>query len=202
MKKTFLLSILGGALALFSCSEKESINEDITEELVYFDIKSTIFSEINRLEQLDQLIEKTNRIQEELSKNEIQSSEIKWDKEFQIILELDINKSAYRDLYEIDTTKLDNGDYLVSYTATEEKYTQVPSLKLVFHQEDWTLKQLQGRFLERNYLYLVDRNIYVKFTPKDGKSLFEAYQISGIQKLWFFKELEFENTLVVQSESK
>ncbi len=123
----------------FGCSQNEKVNNQ-TEE-TFFDLQKFIQSEQINVELENCRIIKKGEIKGESSTASIKSEDFDWTKEFKILSDMNIRKSAWYSQFEIDTTFV-NSDIFgetvqISYSTQNDKIP-IKNLLLIFNQHDYS----------------------------------------------------------------
>jgi hypothetical protein len=162
--------ILGFVLIcfIFSCE-----NQKDNFEKKYFDLEGFLqkqivlidHSEVKKMWVLDSSYETKNL------------KKLKWDKEFALFIQSDINKKAYLQSYSIVTT-----DNSIAYNLKANEDLPVKKMKVVFNEMK-EVSRIEILQIVDNYLY--SSNISLNLTTNRGKMNF--YSIENNQKIIFGK---------------
>ena len=132
MVKQFVYFFL--LLSMYSC--QTAIHKDAAiQKKEYFDLKDFFNQEIARLEKSNDSFKKTVKIGD---KSETQTpKEVDWKQELQIFVESDINKTAWFDKYQKDTT-----ENKITYTAQDDNL-KIRSIHLHFANPPYTAQFME-----------------------------------------------------------
>ncbi|MBT8196774.1 MAG: hypothetical protein HKO56_01360 [Bacteroidia bacterium] len=103
-------------LAFSSCSNSSPVQQ----EKYYFDLISYFNTQVDELNNLNPDVHKSITKNGEMEEKTI--SDIDWQQELMAFVQADINKPAWKSLYEVDTTVVSNG-LVIKYAASDEKLT-------------------------------------------------------------------------------
>jgi hypothetical protein len=162
---------------LQACMQK---NE--TKTNYYYDVEAKVLEQIHNLQKSKQIFYKTTKADGKEEAKELQH--IDWEKELSFFLQANINKSAFRGLYE--ETETEKGDTLFKTYIAKDVNLKVEKLVIGLsktHQDFWSM---EAKIRTDNYLYSSQRELRMLCSDKQIIS----YHIRGKQKM-IFSEPEF-----------
>ncbi len=166
MKKIIGLLIF---LALISaCNEEVKENQTMK----YFDLKGLIESQIKTLNKQKPLVQKSIIIAEK-SENQVVKT-IDWAKELALFIQADLNKPAFIQSYQVDSSSTG-----VKYTLKNSENLPVKFLNITNAGTDGI--NIEALVNNDNYLYQTERHL--KLSLKNNQVA--DYQIDGFQKIVF-----------------
>ena len=112
----FVLFLFLGLLACNNSSEPQPGEKNMS--LPYFDLEAFFQNEINRLNELQPLVDKRVRINTKEESNQL--DDINYTRELKVFSDSDINRVAWFDKYSIDNTLENNQLNLLRYEAIDE----------------------------------------------------------------------------------
>ncbi len=174
IKKFFCFFIL--VLLIASCQE-ETNNSDLKGQ-AFFSVKNYFEQEINRIEQEKITVEK--QITLDGKSETLQFSNIDFSKEFDVFINSDINKIAWLDKYQVDSTFIDEKLTNVSYTALDEDL-RTKSLRISYQKGELTSLQIKNSANSS----LATSEQLLNYTPQTGYRIENRQDItiSGEQHL-------------------
>ncbi|WP_341226026.1 hypothetical protein [uncultured Arcticibacterium sp.] len=172
LKNFSFLLILG----LISCNPEESS----VKEKTFYDLETVIQNEIDWLTENKPTVHKSVRINDE--SEELNTNDIDWKKELEIIIQSDLNKAAYKLSYD-ETDSLNQ----ISYKLKAGEKLPVSSLE-IFKDENGNLLKINSVHTTDNYLYKSTKNVLVEFL----NGHLSTYDINGNQELFIGTEKTFE----------
>jgi hypothetical protein len=137
----------------------------------YFDLRGLVENQIKILNKTKPMLAK--RVIADNQNNTKASRDIDWAKELETILQADINKPAYAQSYEIDSTATD-----WQYTLKKGENLPVKSLHIAFQGR---YKHVKAQFITSNFLYYSER--YAEIWLKND--VLVSYTFDGYQQLFF-----------------
>lgn len=176
-----IMCILTVSLMVLSCSSESQTNQ--TKK--YFDLKGLIESQIKILNKLKPIVQKSILIAEK-SENQVVKT-IDWAKELALFIQADLNKPAFIQSYQVDSS------------STSLKYTLKKTEKLPVKFLNITNVGTDGINIEAlvnndNYLYQTERHL--KLSLKNNQVT--DYQIDGFQKIVFGDKKVFKINGVIK----
>ena len=135
--KVLFISLLALFVACSGQNDASSVSNDI--EFPFYDLKSFFQSEINRLNKQQPSVEKKVAIQENIEQKTLE--QLDYEQELQAFVDADINRVAWFDQYQIDTTFSQSQIQGLSYTALSEKL-KTRTIQINF-SKDGTIQQVQ-----------------------------------------------------------
>lgn len=185
MKNTFILIIL---ISLASCQMKP----DKTVS-VYFDTDSLMKQQKQLLYEKKASISKWAKVQGKSSEGNVSPDSLNaWDREFQILEKININKPALQGSYEVIVYDDPNSNLKVKEYSGVVDDLEVPYLKLYYLNTPDDLRIIEASYVENNPIYHSTRNLKFIFNDFTGSSLLHKYSIKGTQKMIFKDSVNFE----------
>lgn len=175
--------ILSG-LFFVACGERDADIGSTQADEAFFDLKSFVAHETERLQEGGYRLNKTIVLNG--AYEEIFVSEVNWEDELRPLLNSDINKSSWVGKFSIDTTTTEAGETTLNYTSTEKKIP-VKRLTVVTDQLGRVLS-IEAEYNQRNPL--MHAHQLLSYQPATG------YRVIGRQKALILKE----HTYSIQAE--
>jgi len=172
--RRFLFVGLCTLLALTSCQNPA---ETTTEPNVYYDVEGFVQSQIQLLSQQQPTIEKTMVVGQDEEKRTTKA--VDWKKEFELFLQADINKPAFRQSYA--TQRPDSLTY--AYTIRTGEDLPVQFLKVILDKNSGKPALIEAKISSKNKLYESEKNLSMRSEAKAGVWRVASYQIKGFQEL-------------------
>lgn len=173
--------------SLIFCALLSACNEEVKENQTnkYFDLKGLIESQIKTLNKQKPVVQKSILIAEK-SENQVVKT-IDWAKELELFIQADLNKPAFIQSYQVDSS------------STGVKYTLKETEKLPVKYLNITKVGAEGINIEalvnnENYLYETERHL--KLSLKNNQAT--DYQINGFQKIVFGDKKNFKINGVIK----
>ena len=166
---------------LIFCALISACNEEVKENQTkkYFDLKGLIESQIKILNKQKLIVQKSILIAE---KAEIQVVKtIDWAKELALFIQADLNKPAFIQSYQVDSSSKG-----VKYTLKKTEKLPVKFLNITNVGTDGI--NIEALVNNDNYLYQTERHL--KLSLKNNQVT--DYQISGYQKIVFGEKKNFK----------
>ena len=114
----FRILLICSIVCLLSCNNAQQSTSDAAVELPFFDLKSYFTEEISKLTEQNPTVQKQVAIDGQTEEQELQN--LDFEQELQSFLNADINRQAWYDKYQIDSTVVNNELAALKYTALEE----------------------------------------------------------------------------------
>jgi ABC-type uncharacterized transport system auxiliary subunit len=179
MKK--IISLLIFCALLSACNEE--VKENQTKK--YFDLKGLIERQIKTLNKQKPVVQKTILMSEN-SENQVVKT-IDWAKELELFIQADLNKPAFIQSYQVDSSSTG-----VKYTLKETENLPVKYLNITKVGADEM--NIEALVNNENYLYETERHL--KLSLKNNQVT--DYQISGFQKIVFGDKKNFKINGVIK----
>ncbi len=142
----------------------------------YFDLDSLIQSQMEQLESLNPMVNKSITIdgkgEEKMLKN------VDWNNEFSVFLNSDINKPKLLDQYKIEKSTNDN-EIISSYEFLKKGATGIQKMKITKDKNTKYIQKVMVESLERNAIFSSHKNIDLIF--KDNR--LTSYSMTGFDKV-------------------
>lgn len=149
-----------------------------TQEKFYFSISPYIDQLVSELEQGETGLKKTAYLNDR--KDSSFSESVNWESELSIFKEAEINKSAYRDKFEVDTT-VNSDQNIITYKTTDKKI-RVKFLR-VTKNKSGEISSIEVNLKTDNTLYSSSQNL--KLIPGKGFSVEGMQNIAQVSLDWF-----------------
>ena len=179
MKKVFGLLIF---CALLSACDSE-IKEGKTKR--YFDLKGLIESQIKTLNTQKPFVQKTI-VMSDKSESQLVKT-VDWAKELELFIQTDLNKPAFIQSYQVDSSSVS-----VKYTLKDTEKLPVKYLVISRVGENGIL--IEALVGNENYLYQTERHLTLSL--KNNKV--SDYQVEGFQKIVFGDKKTFKINGVIK----
>ena len=170
---------------LFFCFLITSCNNPAQQNqpLVYYDVAGFIKKQIESLSDRHPTVQKTLSVDDKQSQQT--TADINWSRELGLFSQVDINKPALRNSYQIE--RPDSLTYIYTLKQTEE-YLTVRSLAIHLDETTGSPQRIEAVLQTDNPLYTSERHLLFEKEP-DSKSI--HYNIKGFQKLAYMSERDF-----------
>lgn len=164
-------------LLLSACGIPDT--QKTTKPNLYFDIEDFLLNEAQELSQKPIQLLKTVRIQDDVST--FLDSNPNWDREFEAIRKLNINKAGLKGEYEVDTIRNANQTFI--FFENHQNNQPVKSVKVILNNANLVdiieiIASDKTFFKEETFLYSYQKN--------------KAFNIVGSRKSFFSDAKEFE----------
>lgn len=150
----------------------------------YYDITKPLQKQILVLQNTKPLFVKTNIAKGKSETREVSIRE--WQKELALFLQADINKSAFRDMYEEISTQ--NAQVLLKTFVGKDSSLEVKHLKVGLDTQNSDLLSVEVLIHTDNYLFSSQKQL--KLSIAGGQ--LQYYEIKGQQKMIFAAPQTFE----------
>ncbi len=164
MKK--LIGLLTFCALLSACNEE--VKENQTKR--YFDLKKLIERQIKSLNTQKPVVQKTILIADSTENQSIKT--IDWAKELELFIQTDLNKPAFTQSYQVDSSSMG-----VKYSLKNTEQLPIKYLTISRLGEDGI--SVEALVNNKNYLYETERHL--KLSIKNNELV--DYQIEGFQKI-------------------
>ncbi|MEZ4883754.1 MAG: hypothetical protein R3E32_03370 [Chitinophagales bacterium] len=182
MKKYVLICSYWLSFMVFSaCSSKNPSIADASTANYYFSLKQFFQSQIQSFQSQQIVLHKFASLNGELEKKAL--SEIDWETEFRPFVNSDINKPAWKDSYQIDSSANGLGQLQVHYTAMNPDL-RTQKIDITFGKDAVTPSFIEVTNLSRNPIY--------DTTEKLQYDVNKRYVIENEQKVMWMKPDAFK----------
>jgi hypothetical protein len=156
------------------CALLSACNEEVKENQVkkYFDLKGLIDKQIKTLNTQKPVVQKVVIISNSSENQSVKT--IDWSKELELFMQADLNKPAFIQSYQVDSSSMG-----VKYTLKETEKLPIKYLNISRAGEDGI--SVEAMINTDNYLYETERHL--KLSLKNNE--LTDYQIEGFQKIVF-----------------
>ena len=179
MKKVF--GLLTFCALLSACNPE--IKEGKTKR--YFDLKGLIESQIKTLNKQKPMVQKTILMSEKSESQLVKT--IDWAKELELFIQMDLNKPAFIQSYQVDSSSMS-----VNYKLKNTE--KLPVKYLIISRIGENGISIEALVSNENYLYQTERHL--KLSLKSNK--IHDYQIEGFQKIIFGNKKTFKINGVIK----
>ena len=179
MKKVFGLLIF--CVLLNACNPE--IREGETKR--YFDLKGLIETQIKTLNTQKPFVQKTILMSEKSESHLVKT--IDWAKELELFIQMDLNKPAFIQSYQVDSSSTS-----VNYKLKDNE--KLPVKYLIISRIGEGGISIEALVSNENYLYKTERNL--KLSLKNNEVY--DYQIQGFQKIVFGNKKTFKINGVIK----
>lgn len=171
--------ILLFTLALLACQSPDP--KISSTEKDYPDVPNAIRKAIqNNLEEQMKLVKKVNTngsIEEQI----IQADSATFYEEMSLLLQYDLNKPAYRGVFDIEKNIDSEGNEIVTLTAKESESPNIISAQ--FTSRNQQLLHAKWIVKDQNYVYHSERVFDISFAELNSKIILDNFQIAIGQKI-------------------
>jgi hypothetical protein len=175
-----------GITMLFLCFSCSNPTES-SQKPVYYDWKTFLRKEINRLQNLKPTVHKSIILDGQKESKTL--SEINFENELALFLDADLNKSAYENSYE----NLSENN-LIWYSLKKDENLKVK--KVLIHLDLMELPEnVEIEVQEKNILFSTEKKLHMHFI--EGK--LETYSIDGSQQLAWLTPTHYKMMGVILS---
>jgi ABC-type uncharacterized transport system auxiliary subunit len=156
------------------CALLSACNEEVRENQTkrYFDLKGLIEKQIKILNTQKPVVEKLVIIADSSENQSVKT--IDWAKELELFIQADLNKPAFIQSYQVDSSSMG-----VKYTLKKTEQLPIKYLTISRLGEDGI--SIEALVNNENYLYETERHL--KLSIKNNEVT--DYQIEGFQKIVF-----------------
>jgi hypothetical protein len=163
-------------------------------ENTYFDLDSLISSQILLLVDLDPEITKDASLGDQKEQAGMRLDSLGWEKELKVFRDANINKPAYRGLYQVSKGIDDSYSNLLydSYLLKNEGHLPVKDLRVFYLEEVLNVKKVEVELNENNELFESKRSLVLEFEEIRDKPVLRSYVVKGEQKLTLNDQVNYE----------
>ncbi len=163
------------------CAFLSACNEEIKEKQPkkYFDLKGLVEKQIKTLNVQKPVVQKVVIIADSSENQSVKT--IDWSKELELFTQADLNKPAFIQSYQVDSSSMG-----VKYTLKESEKLPIKYLTINRSGEDGI--SIEAMINTNNYLYETERHL--KLSIKNSE--LTDYQIDGFQKIVFGNKKTFK----------
>jgi len=179
-----LSSAVLGVLVLAGCGDAGPAAPAPRRPL-YFDVKGLVTQQIEQLAQRKAAVTKQVRVRSNPSET-VRVPAANWAKELQIFLQADINKSALRGAYVVDSVALPGGLLRRTYTRLPGQ-PNAPVAVLTVVQQGSVAQEVAATIEQDNALFSARKSL--RFQLQNGR--LQRYEVVGTQKLVLFDTLHY-----------
>ena len=176
--------LLGVAWGLAGCGEAGPA-APVPRRPLYFDVKGLLTQQVAQLTQRRAAVAKRVSLRG-ASPETVRVSAVKWADELQIFFQADINKSALRGAYAVDSVLLPGGLLRRTYTRRPGQ-PNAPVARLQVVQQGPVVQEIRAVVEQENALFSAQKQL--RLTLHDGQ--LRSYEVTGTQKLIFFDALRY-----------
>ena len=188
MQRYFVLNLLCGLLFLGACQEPENKVASPVNN-IYFDVPGFIREQVTLLQAQKPTAVKT--VQEAGKKNETKTiHNPNWNKELETFAELDINKPAFRNAYNITRQTSSDGAVTEIYQKKPDTEGDI-QLLTVTKNADQQVQAIRAIRQSSNMLLTNSTEMQLLCDTKTGTSYVRSFRISGQQDPIVFKTLRY-----------
>lgn len=152
---------------------------------LYFDVKGLLTQQVEQLAQRQAAVTKQVSLRGGALET-VRVSAVKWNDELQIFFQADINKSALRGAYRVDSVLMPNGLVRRTYTRLPGQ-PNAPVANLTVVQQGTIAQEVAATIVQNNPLFAAQKRL--RFQLQDGK--LRRYEVVGTQKLVLFDTLRY-----------
>ena len=179
-----LSSAVLGVLGLAGCADAGPAAPAPRRPL-YFDVKGLVMQQIEQLAQRRAAVAKQVRGRSNPAET-VRVPAADWNKELQIFLQADINKSALRGAYVVDSVVLPGGELRRTYTRLPGQ-PNAPVAILTVVQQGAVPQEITATIEQDNALFAARKRL--RFQLQNGR--LQRYEVVGTQKLVLFDTLHY-----------
>jgi hypothetical protein len=172
--KVIGLFLFLAALSILSCDSE--VKDNRSNEKTFYDLAGFINQQVLELNKLKPTVTKMTRMGTE--SNQIETSDIDWQKELELFSQADINKPAFRQSYSISRT--DSSTFL--YVSKEGDRLPIRRLQIVVDSTNSPLS-VEAFIKSENKLYTSEKSITMQCINVGNQVKVESYKVEGFQKL-------------------
>ena len=169
------------------CALLSACNPEIRESKIkrYFDLKGLIETQIKTLNIQKPFVQKTVLMSEKSESQLVKT--IDWAKELELFIQMDINKPAFIQSYQVDSSSMGVKYVLKNTEKLPVKYLMINRIG----ESGFSVEALMSN---ENYLYQTERHL--KLVIKNSE--LSDYQIEGFQKIVFGERKIFKINGVIK----
>jgi hypothetical protein len=184
-KNSYFIAVLL-FFVLSACIGEQKPENKVTK---YYDLKGLLNEQAGEMGRKGLTIQKEVQLNGKNESSQSRPDSLQWTEELESFYQLDLNKTVYRDAYEIEEKELEEGKKL-SYVAKNPKKVAVEEMQLFFDQQQ-RLRELQAIYREKNQLYEARKKLTAKFRPLGQHIQLAEYSEEGLQKLVMSDSLSY-----------
>lgn len=187
MRKILYIS----SILIFLGACQKEVRVGTHKESDFFDLTSFVHQEKERLQQGSCSIYKEASIELEDDAVNVDIENFNWDKEFNVLSDFNIRKSAWYDYFSIDTIQEEiegMGEVMSIHYVTNSSKIPIKTLKISFLPDN--LQQpvlIEGERKVKTWIFHTEQKVY--YTGS-------ALRIEGYQKVLWFQEKNFNITTI------
>jgi len=169
-------------LCLSACQNVPSSKANLAP--VHFDLKAFFEKEVKHLERLNPTVQKSITVAEKIETKSLK--DVDWRRELGLFLSSDLNKPAWRDLYEVDTIYNDNTQNLIYQAKTDKPVIQSMHITQSIQSNDVesiVIKKYNENILYSNY-ELIEYNRHSYKIENEQKLVFKETDRFLIEAKW------------------
>jgi len=173
------LSVFSITLTMISCQTPDA---NITAaEKDYPDVPNSIRQAIQNNLKEEMTLLKIVNTQGTLEEQTFDTDSIIFYQDMSLLLQYDLNKPAYRGVFEIEKVSAANGNEIITLTAKESESPNIISAQ--FTSRNQSLTHARWIVKDKNYVYHSERIFDITFAESNNHIILEKYQITVGQKI-------------------
>jgi len=176
--------LLIGAGLLAGCGDASPAAPAARRPL-YFDVKGLLSKQVAQLASRHAAVIKRVSLRGNAPET-VRVPAVKWADELQIFFQADINKSALRGAYAVDSVVLPGGQLRRTYTRRTGQ-PNAPVARLVVVQQGTVAQEIAATIVQKNALFSTRKHL--RFQLQNGQ--LRQYEVVGTQKLVLFDTLHY-----------
>ncbi|MCE7043697.1 hypothetical protein [Dyadobacter sp. CY312] len=159
---------------ILSCDSK--VEDDQNNEKIFYDLAGFVNQQVSELNKLKPAVTKMTIMGVE--SNQIETSDINWQKELELFSQADINKPAFRQSYSV--SRPDSSTFL--YVSKEGDRLPIRRLQIVVDSTNAPLV-VEAFIKSDNKLYTSEKSISMRCSNVGNMLMIKSYRVEGFQKL-------------------
>lgn len=189
---TCFSGLIAGAL-LVGCSTDSNapVTSGAARKPLYFDVKGMLTKQVQLLDQRHAAAQKQVSLRGS-TPEDARVADVKWANELQIFFQADINKSALRGVYQVDSVALPGGLVQRRYTR-KPGHDIAPVAQLSVVSAGPETREISAEITQKNALFKARKHLLLKLT----KGMISSYAVQGSQKLVLFDSLRYSTAAQV-----
>jgi hypothetical protein len=190
--RTSFYSVVATLLALSGCGEGTKAPDPAAPGAPhpsgpYFDVRGLLDAQVRQLAARQPSVEKQVSLRNGATET-VRVPHVKWADELQIFYQADINKSALRGAYAVDSASLPGGAMRRTYRLLPG-HDNAPVLRLDVTSTAGQPQQIQATLRQDNALFFGQKDL--RLSLQNGQ--LRQYSANGVQKLVLFDSLRYRS---------
>ena len=179
-RSTCLILIL---LLTARCTLDSQIVDELRQK-PYFDLPGLVQQQLYYLDSLNPPVVLQARIGTQTETETTRKDSAAWAETLQLFQQTNINRPVLQGAYEESDSIIPNQNLRIkTYRYKQTPSGEIPYLKVYYRDSLTNVYRIETAFQEDNVLYSTHRNMWMTFTPYQGKPRLTAFETVGKQKM-------------------